>query len=156
VTSLPHGFRVKHGPSPSHSWANGRMSDSVQEAVQIIYDGQCPACDAYFRFQRLEQNGINVHFIDAREHPEIVRAYFDRGIDLNRDFVLCMGTAEYVGGDAVFVLASLGTKGNFFRWLNVRLFRSRSVSHAVYRLLRVGRRLLLLLLGRRQLDSRDA
>ena len=156
MTSRPHCFRVKQGTSPVHSWTNERMPDSVQEGVQIIYDGQCPACDAYFRFQRLEQNGINVHFIDAREHPEIVRAYSDRGIDLNRDFVLRMGTAEYVGGDAVFVLASLGTKTNFFRRLNVRLFRSRSVSHAVYRLLRVGRRLLLLLLGRRQLDSRDA
>jgi predicted DCC family thiol-disulfide oxidoreductase YuxK len=132
------------------------MSDSVQEAVQIVYDGQCPACDAYFRFQRLERNGINVHFIDARVHPEIVRAYAARGIDLNRDFVLRVGAAEYVGGDAVFVLASLGTKRNFFRRLNVRLFRSRSVAHAVYRVLRVGRRLLLMLLGRKRLGSRRA
>jgi hypothetical protein len=89
-----------------------------------------------------------VQFIDAREHPEIVRAFSDRGIDLNRDFVLRLGTAEYIGGDAVFVLASLGTKWNFFRKLNARLFRSRSVSLAVYRLMRIGRRLLLLLLGR--------
>src|ERR1700682_4417759 len=59
-----------------------RMSDSFQETVQIIYDGQCPACDAYFRFQRLKQSGINAQFIDAREHPEIVRAFSDRGIDL--------------------------------------------------------------------------
>ena len=143
------------GATVRDSWIDKRMSDSVQETVQIIYDGQCPACDAYFRFQRLEQNGINVHFIDAREHPEIVRGFSDRGIDLNRDFVLRLGTAEYIGGDAVFVLASLGTKWNFFRKLNARLFRSRSVSHAVYRLMRVGRRFLLLLLGRRQLKGRD-
>jgi predicted DCC family thiol-disulfide oxidoreductase YuxK len=132
------------------------MADSVQETVQIIYDGQCPACDAYFRFQRLQQSGINVQFIDAREHPEIVREFSDRGIDLNRDFVLRLGKAEYIGGDAVFVLASLGTKWNFFRKLNARLFRSRSVSHAVYRVMRIGRRFLLLLLGRRQLEGRDA
>jgi predicted DCC family thiol-disulfide oxidoreductase YuxK len=131
------------------------MSGAVREAVQIIYDGQCPACDAYFRFQRLERNGIDVHFIDAREHPEIVRAYSARGIDLNRDFVLHLGTAEYVGGDAVFVLASLGAKTNLFRALNYRLFRSRAVSHAVYRVLRFGRKLLLLLLGRRRLDGQD-
>jgi predicted DCC family thiol-disulfide oxidoreductase YuxK len=132
------------------------MSDSVREGIQIIYDGQCPACDAYFRFQRLEQNGINAQFIDARNHPEIVRAYRDRGIDLNRHFVLRMGAAEYIGGDAVFVLASLGTKRTFFRRLNVRLFRSRAVARVVYRFMRVGRRLLLLLLGRRRLDGHDA
>jgi predicted DCC family thiol-disulfide oxidoreductase YuxK len=149
-------WRVKQGSTVRDSWIDERMPDSVQDAIQIIYDGQCPACDAYFRFQRLEQNGISVHFIDAREHPEIVRAYSNRGIDLNRDFVLRLGTAEYVGGDAVFVLASLGTKFNFFRRLNARLFRSRSVSHVVYRVMRIGRRFLLLLLGRRPLDGRDA
>ena len=144
------------GVTVRDSWIDKRMADSNQETVQIIYDGQCPACDAYFRFQRLEQDGINVHFIDAREHPEIVRAFSDRGVDLNRDFVLRLGTAEYIGGDAVFVLASLGTKWNFLRKLNARLFRSRSVSHAVYRVMRIGRRFLLLLLGRRQLEGRDA
>jgi len=131
------------------------MSESDRETVQIIYDGQCPACDAYFRFQRLEQDAIKVQLIDAREHPEIVREYADRDIDLNRDFVLRLGNAEYVGGDAVFVLATLGTKWNLFRKLNARLFRSRSVAHAVYRVMRIGRRFLLLLLGRRQLGGHE-
>lgn len=149
-------WQVKQGSISCNSWIDERMSDAVQEAVQIIYDGQCPACDAYFRFQRLGQSGIDVQFIDAREHPEIVREYRDRGVDLNRDFVLRLGPAEYVGGDAVFVLASLGTKWNLLRKLNARLFRSRSVSHAVYRFMRVGRRLLLLLLGRRQLDIHES
>jgi predicted DCC family thiol-disulfide oxidoreductase YuxK len=132
------------------------MTARVPEAVQIIYDGQCPACDAYFRFQRLERNGMQVQFIDARERPEIVKAYSDRGIDLNRDFVLRLGDAEYIGGDAAFVLASLGAQGNFLRRLNARLFRSRAFSHVVYRVMRVGRRILLFVLGRRRLDSREA
>jgi predicted DCC family thiol-disulfide oxidoreductase YuxK len=133
------------------------MPDFDREAVQIVYDGQCPACDAYFRFQRLEQNGVKVQFIDAREHPEIVRECLARGIDLNRDFVLRVGSAEYVGGDAAFVLASLGMKGNFLRKLNSRLLRSRSVARVIYRVMRVGRMALLLLLGRPRLGSgRDA
>jgi predicted DCC family thiol-disulfide oxidoreductase YuxK len=131
------------------------MSDSIQGPIEIVYDGQCPACAAYFRFQRLEESGIKVRFVDARGHPEIVRAYSDRGIDLNRDFVLRLGTAEYIGGDAMFVLASLGAKWSVFRQLNARLFSSRSVAHVVYRLMRVGRRLLLLLLGRRPLERHD-
>jgi len=53
------------------------------------------------------------------------------------------------------VLASLGTKWNLFRKLNARLFRSRSVAHAVYRLMRIGRRFLLLLLGRHQLGGHE-
>jgi predicted DCC family thiol-disulfide oxidoreductase YuxK len=126
-----------------------------QEVVQIVYDGQCPACAAYFRYQRLELNGFKVQFIDARLHPEIVRAYLARGIDLNRDFVLRTGAAEFVGGDAAFVLASLGSRSNLFRKLNRLLLRSRAASHAIYRVLRLGRKLLLILLGRPLLDSHE-
>lgn len=152
-------------PCPDASYAGSisateaivkQMPAAVQDAVQVIYDGQCPACDAYFRFQELERNGIPVQFIDAREHPEIVRAYSARGIDLNRDFVLRVGNAEYIGGDAAFVLASLGTPRTFLRKLNVALFGSRPVSHALYRVMRIGRRVLLLLLGRRRLGDHDA
>lgn len=126
------------------------------ENVQIVYDGQCPACDAYFRYQRLEQNGFIVELVDARLRPEIVQEYALRGIDLNRDFVLRVRSGEYVGSEAAFMLASLGSRSNAFRKLNRLLLGSRAASRAVYRVMRVGRRLLLLMLGRPPLDRRDA
>ena len=117
-------------------------------SVDIIYDGQCPACAAYFRLQRLEESGIAARLIDARGQSELVSQYAARGIDLDRDFVLRVGRAEYVGSDAAMVLAALGAKHNVFRRLNYLLFCSPALAPVLYMLMRGGRRALLLLLGR--------
>lgn len=118
------------------------------DRVEIIYDGQCPVCDAYFRYQRLRESGIPVELVDARARPELVREFAARGIDLDRDFVLRVGEVEYVGGDAMFVLASLGARTNLSRRVSFHLFRSRLLARALYPVLRAGRRALLFALGR--------
>jgi len=129
------------------------MSAEPVTRVEVVYDGECPACAAYFRLQRLEEVGLRVALIDARQHPEITKQYAARGIDLNREFILKVGDAEYRGGDAAFVLASLGARNNWFRKLNGLLFRSRAVSRVLYVPMRAGRKLLLRLLGRRPLET---
>jgi DCC1-like thiol-disulfide oxidoreductase len=117
--------------------------------VEIIYDGQCPLCSAYFKFQRLRENGLVPKMVDARDHPEVVADFSSRGVDLNRDFVLRYRKVEYVGGEAMFVLASLGARNNLLRRVNGFLFGSRAFAMTAYPLLRFGRRALLRLLGRR-------
>jgi len=117
-------------------------------SLQIIYDGECPVCDAYFRMHRLKEIGLQVRMTDAREHPELVRDYASRGIDLNRDFVLRLGETEYAGSEAMFVLARLGSRNSLFRRMNAAIFRSRFISKALYPALRQGRLALLHMLGR--------
>jgi predicted DCC family thiol-disulfide oxidoreductase YuxK len=124
--------------------------------LEVIYDGRCPVCDAYFRMHRLKANGYSVRLTDAREHPELVRRYAARGIDLNRDFVLRVGETEYAGGEAMFVLAGLGTRLGFFRKANAALFRFRGVSAVLYPVLRLGRLALLYCLGRPPIRTNDA
>jgi predicted DCC family thiol-disulfide oxidoreductase YuxK len=123
------------------------MAD-VLASVEIIYDGQCPACAAYFRLQRLEESGITARLIDARGQPELVSQYAARGIDFDRDFVLRVGRTEYVGSEAAMVLAALGARHGVFRRLNYLLFCSTALGPILYALMRGGRRALLLLLGR--------
>lgn len=86
--------------------------------------------------------------IDGREYPAERLALAARGIDLNRDFVLRYGGSEYVGGEAMFVLASLGTRRTALRKMNAFLFRSRRFSRVAYPVLRFGRYALLRFLGR--------
>ena len=126
------------------------MSSSVG-TVEIVFDGQCPACTHYFGLQRLKANGIAVRMVDAREHPELVPHYQRQGIDLDRDFVLRVGNDQYVGSEAVFVLSSLGDTGTLVRRLNRALFRNQTQSRVIYSAMRVGRRLLLLGLRRKPL-----
>ena|ERR1700729_323510 len=126
---------------------------SGKRALEIVYDGQCPVCDAYFRMHALRQNGFDVRLTDARRHPELVTDYAARGIDLNRDFVLRVGGREYAGGEAMFVLAALSTPNSTFRRFNAALFRSRVVSLLLYPALRLGRAVLLFILGRPPIRS---
>lgn len=129
------------------------MNPTNGDRITIIYDGHCPVCDAYFRMQRLRESGIDAELVDARTRPDLVREFAARGIDLDRDFVLRLGDAEYVGGDAMFVLASLSGRANLLRRASLRLFRHRRVANALYPALRAGRRLLLFLLGRKALTA---
>jgi predicted DCC family thiol-disulfide oxidoreductase YuxK len=123
-------------------------SQEDKAIVEIVYDSLCPACAAYFRLQRLRANGIEPIMIDARALGNGLDAYSARGINLDRDLVVRYLGCEYVGGDAMFVLARLGSRGILAMALNAILFGNRRISRLVYPVLRAARLLLLRVLGR--------
>jgi predicted DCC family thiol-disulfide oxidoreductase YuxK len=120
----------------------------VTDHVEIVYDGDCPVCAAYFRLQRLRDNGIEARLIDARGKPELLDRYAARGIDLNRDFVLRVNNKEYSGADAMAALAALGERRTFGRRITAAIFRSQALASLLYPLLRIGRYALLCVLRR--------
>jgi predicted DCC family thiol-disulfide oxidoreductase YuxK len=121
--------------------------------VELIYDGDCPVCSAYVQMHRLREDGGSIRLVDARQHPDVVEDYARRGIDLNRDFVLIVDDAEYIGGAAVFALSSIAVPHAFIRRINAWLFASSTTSRAIYAVLRVSRWALLLLMGRKPIRS---
>jgi predicted DCC family thiol-disulfide oxidoreductase YuxK len=121
--------------------------------VEVIYDGDCPICTAYVQMHRLREDGRNIRLVDARKHPDVVEDYARRGVDLNRDFVLKVDGAEYIGGAAMFALSSIAVSNAFIRGINARLFASSTMSRAIYTVLRVSRWTLLLLMGRKPIRS---
>jgi predicted DCC family thiol-disulfide oxidoreductase YuxK len=127
---------------------NTTISMPSMTDIELVYDGDCPVCRAYVQMHRLRQSAGNVRLIDARQHPDVVDAYARRGIDLNRDFVLKLDGAEYIGGAAMFALSSIAARHAFIRRLNARVFASNVTSRAIYAVLRVSRWALLLLIGR--------
>jgi hypothetical protein len=102
---------------------------------------------------RLRKDGGNIRLVDARQHPDVVDDCAKRGIDLNRDFVLKIDGAEYIGGAAMFALSSIAAPYAFIRRINARLFASSTTSHAIYAVLRVSRWALLSLMGRKPIRS---
>ena len=119
--------------------------------LEIIYDGDCPVCSAYVQMHRLRESVGSIRLVDARQHPDVVDNYARRGIDLNRDFVLKVDGAEYIGGAAMFALSSIASPYALIRRINARLFASSTTSRAIYAVLRVSRWALLLLIGRKPL-----
>jgi predicted DCC family thiol-disulfide oxidoreductase YuxK len=126
-----------------------RVSD-----IEIIYDGDCPVCGAYVQMHRLRENAGRIRLVDARQHPDIVADYARRGIDLDRDFVLKVDGAEYVGGAAMFALSSIASPYAIVRRINASLFASSTTARAIYAVLRVSRWALLLLIGREPIRPR--
>ena len=121
--------------------------------IEVIYDGDCPVCRAYVQMHRLRESAGSIRLVDARQHPDVVDAYLRRGIDLNRDFVLKIDGAEYIGGAAMFALSSIALPYPFIRRINAWLFASTTTSRAIYAVLRVSRWTLLLLMGRKLIRS---
>lgn len=113
--------------------------------VEIIYDGECPLCSSWVRMSRLRLRAESVELIDARSDDPRVKSLAEMGYDLNAGMILrCDGRVHH-GAEAMRMLAELTDRPG----LPTQLIRSPTMATRVYPALRLGRRLLLRLLGRR-------
>ena len=55
----------------------------------------------------------------------------------------------YYGSDAINILSILGKKTSFINFIIINIFRFRLVSKLLYPLLKIGRRVLLFILGKK-------
>jgi predicted DCC family thiol-disulfide oxidoreductase YuxK len=121
--------------------------------IVLVYDRECPVCTAYCRALAIRRLDRHMQILNAREdHPE-VREIKRRGLDLDEGFVLRIGADYYHGAEAIHRLALLSTPSGVFNRLNYFIFRSRTLSRLLYPALRLGRNLLLAMLGRRRIGA---
>jgi predicted DCC family thiol-disulfide oxidoreductase YuxK len=117
-------------------------------ALRILYDGACPFCDDYVRYQRLRASVGTVDLVDARANPAILR---DEGVSpaqLEDGMVVIYGGRQYHGADAVHLLSRLSDPPSRW-WVRAVAWVSRSprAARLLYPILKVGRRAALTLLG---------
>jgi predicted DCC family thiol-disulfide oxidoreductase YuxK len=122
------------------------MNETPQ--IVLVYDRECPVCTAYCRTLAIRELDRNMQILNAREdHPQ-VREIKRLGLDLDEGFVLRIGADYYHGAEAIHRLALLSTPSGVFNRLNYFIFRSQTLSRLLYPVLRLGRNLLLAILGR--------
>jgi predicted DCC family thiol-disulfide oxidoreductase YuxK len=127
------------------------MNETPQ--IVLVYDRECPVCTAYCKALAIRQLDRKMQILNAREdHPE-VREIKRRGIDLDEGFVLRIGADYYHGAEAIHRLALLSTPSGLFNRLNYFIFRSQTLSRLLYPVLRLGRNLLLAILGRSRISA---
>jgi predicted DCC family thiol-disulfide oxidoreductase YuxK len=122
-------------------------------AILLVYDRQCPVCEAYCRMVRLRQAVGTLRIVDARESSEVMEEITATGLDIDQGMVLKMGGRLYYGADAIHALALLSSRSGLFNRLNYWMFRSRRGSQRLYPVLRAGRKLLLKMLGRTRINN---
>lgn len=121
--------------------------------LRIVYDGDCPFCNAYVKLVRLRETVGAVELIDARGDHPIVAEIRARGLDLNEGMVVVADDQFHHGDAAMTLLAAMTTRSGLFNRA-VRLGFSRpAISRLLYPPLVLGRKLTLKLLGRRAIGT---
>jgi predicted DCC family thiol-disulfide oxidoreductase YuxK len=116
--------------------------------IEVIYDGACPFCDDYVRYQRLAAVAEVVQLVDARAHPEVLRLHGLTAGDLEDGMVVIVDGTLYKGADAVHQLSRLSEPPPR-AWVRLvaRLSRSAGGARFLYPILKRGRRIALAALG---------
>jgi len=121
--------------------------------ILLVYDKECPVCNAYCQIVRIRETVGDLKIIDAREKSEVLAEITARGLDIDKGMVLKMGGQFYYGSDAMHALALISSRSGLCNRLNYWIFRSKSVSSWLYPVLRLFRNLLLKLLGKTKINN---
>jgi len=121
--------------------------------ILLVYDRECPVCDAYCRLVRIRQDVGELTIVNARNSSEVMNEITAHGLDIDQGMVLKMGEQLYYGVDAIHALALISTRSGVFNRCNYWLFRSKILSAMLYPLFRSFRNLLLKLLGKTRVNN---
>jgi predicted DCC family thiol-disulfide oxidoreductase YuxK len=121
------------------------MSDPAKHSITIIYDGDCPFCNAYVHLTRLKQY-YTITLLNAREHPGRVRAFQDQGYNLDEGFLVIAGETTLHGDEAMAFLTQAGEDG-LIASLQRLMFATPGMARVSYRAFSSFRNLTLRILG---------
>ena len=120
--------------------------------IRIVYDGDCPFCQAYVRLLRLREN-FTAELVDARARPDEVARIAALGLSLDEGMLVEIGERRWHGGEAMRVLATLTGDSDLLNRLYARVFKSERLSALLYPPLRAIRNLTLRALGRKKIGA---
>src|SRR6266850_1588979 len=111
--------------------------------ILLVYDHECPVCDAYCRMVRIRESVGALRLVNARDASGIMSEITAKGLDIDEGMVLKFGNTLYYGADAIHVLSLMSSRSGVFNLLTYWIFRSKSLSAILYPLFRFSRNLLL-------------
>lgn len=126
---------------------------SIKSQRQLVYDMQCPLCDAYCKLVRLEPKAGQLGLVNARERSDVMEEITAAGLDIDQGMVLKTDGRIYYGAEAIHALSLISSRGGLFNVLNYYTFRSSFVAKMLYPLLRAARNLLLKVMGRTKVNN---
>jgi predicted DCC family thiol-disulfide oxidoreductase YuxK len=123
------------------------------EEVLLVYDRECPVCNAYCQIVRIRETVGQLRIVDSRENSEVMDEITSRGLDIDQGMVLKMGEQLYYGSDAMNALALIGSRSGIFNRINYWVFKSKTASAVLYPVMRLFRNLLLKILGKTKINN---
>lgn len=114
----------------------------------IIYDGECPFCSTYVKLIHLKKTAGHIRIIDARTNPPELELLKEKNLNINQGMAIFLNSQLYFGADCINRLALLSSPIGSFNKLNYYAFKIPQVSRILYPILRVGRNVVIHLLGK--------
>ena len=127
-------------------------NDSESRDNWLLYDGDCPFCSNYITRLRLQESS-NVRLIDARNVSHELRLAHSLGYRIDEGMLLNLDDNLYHGSECISRLSLLVTSSSTFNRWNRRIFASPRRSALLYPLLRLGRNLMVRVMGRGLLND---
>ncbi|SCZ84622.1 DCC1-like thiol-disulfide oxidoreductase family protein [Nitrosomonas mobilis] len=124
-----------------------------REEILLVYDRECPACNAYCQVVNIRESVGDLRIVDAREDSKVMEEITSQGLDIDQGMVLKMGGQLYYGADAIHALALIGSRSGILNRMNYWMFKSKTVSSVLYPILRFCRNLLLKILGKTKINN---
>ena len=121
--------------------------------IHLVYDRECPVCEAYCRMIRIREAAGVLRLVNARDAGEIMDEITAKGFDIDEGMVLKVGNALYYGADAIHVLSLMSNRSGVFNRFTYWIFRSKGLSAVLYPLFRFFRNLLLKLLRKSRINN---
>ena len=124
-----------------------------REEILLVYDRECPACNAYCQVVNIRESVGDLRIVDARENSNVMNEITSQGLDIDQGMVLRMGGQLYYGSDAIHALALIGSRSGIFNRINYWMFKSKTASALIYPSLRFCRNTLLKILGKTKINN---
>jgi len=141
LSALAKNRRAKTAPTGPDNW--------------LLYDGDCPFCSRYVKLVGIRAAVGPLRLINAREGGPEFDEVIARGLDLDEGMVLKLTGQLYHSQDCIHTLSLLSTQTGSFNRFNGWVFRSKTRAAVLYPVLRMGRNLILRLLGRKKIQLKS-
>lgn len=120
-----------------------------ENSVTIIYDNGCPVCSYYISISKIKEKFGKVCLVKARDNYDVLNYIKSVNIDINEGMILIYNKKLYFGSDAINMISILGKKDSFINTLTINIFKYNLLSKVLYPFLKIGRRILLFILGKK-------
>lgn len=121
--------------------------------ILLVYDKECPVCDAYCRMVRVREATGTLRLVNARDASAIMDEITARGLDIDQGMVLTVDNVLYYGSDAIHELSLMSSPLGVFNRINYWIFRSGRLSRILYPAFRYLRNLLLKVLRKTKINN---
>lgn len=124
----------------------------MENIVTVYFDGECPFCTRYARFQKAQALGAKISLIDLRLTEQGLRQeLLNKGIEIEKGVVVRISNGFedlfFQGSEAMGILSNLDGRATFFSIL-LRIMRYPRIARLIYPVLKFGRNLTLFLMRR--------